>query len=163
MRPKVCILCFRYQLIFKYKGAFQMSRYLGATLGIVFLCFQAFAVSASSNVTTASDTIKQTADIKAAAPAACSTQTAQTAVATTDSLPSLTIAELAAFDGANGKPAYVAVDGTIYDVTGVNAWKKGKHESGKAGTDISKLIQNSPHGKAVLKKRTVVGKLVDKK
>lgn len=73
---------------------------------------------------------------------------------------SLTIKELAAYNGKNGKPAYVAVDGVIYDVTGVEAWKDGEHKGGKAGTDISALIKNAPHKISVLGKRTTVGSIV---
>ncbi|MEK6793881.1 MAG: hypothetical protein AABZ39_03840 [Spirochaetota bacterium] len=72
----------------------------------------------------------------------------------------LTIKELAAFNGKNGKSAYVAVDGIIYDVSGVEAWKDGAHKEGKAGTDISALIRNAPHKITVLGKRTVVGSII---
>ena len=30
--------------------------------------------------------------------------------------------ELAKYNGQGGQPAYVAVDGVVYDVTGVAAW-----------------------------------------
>ena len=33
-----------------------------------------------------------------------------------------TIEELAKFDGKNGRPAYVAVNGMVYDVTNNRAW-----------------------------------------
>lgn len=72
----------------------------------------------------------------------------------------LTADELRAFDGKNGKPAYVAVDGTVYDVTGVKNWLSGEHKGGKTGKDISGLIKKAPHGKKVLAERKAVGKLV---
>jgi predicted heme/steroid binding protein len=97
--------------------------------------------------------------VDTAAQPAC-TATAIAADSTADTLLCLTIADLAKYNGKDGMPAYVAVDSVIYDQTGVKAWKSGKHEGGKAGTDITTLIKNSPHGKAVLKKRKVVGKLI---
>lgn len=72
-----------------------------------------------------------------------------------------TKAQLAAFNGADGKPAYVAVDGTVYDVTNVKPWAGGKHHGNTAGQDLSKVIIHAPHGKAVLEKLDVVGKYVD--
>ncbi len=33
--------------------------------------------------------------------------------------------ELAKFNGKNGQPAYVAINGTVYDVSGKDAWKNG--------------------------------------
>ena len=33
--------------------------------------------------------------------------------------------ELGKYDGQNGNPAYVAIDGVVYDVTNVSAWKDG--------------------------------------
>jgi predicted heme/steroid binding protein len=77
-----------------------------------------------------------------------------------DTLRQLTIGELAKYNGKDGAPAYVAVDSVVYDVTGVRAWKKGAHKGGTAGTDISAKIAKAPHGKRVLKKRKIVGRLV---
>ncbi len=75
---------------------------------------------------------------------------------------SLTVEQLSQYNGTSGKPAYVAVDGAIYDLTGIKAWKKGKHKGRHtAGTELSKEIKkNSPHGLQVLKKLKVVGKIV---
>lgn len=67
--------------------------------------------------------------------------------------------ELAKFDGTGGKPAYVAVDGVVYDVTGVEAWKNGTHKGNKAGVDITEMIKKAPHGLKVLGKLKPVGKL----
>lgn len=72
----------------------------------------------------------------------------------------MTLDELAKFDGTGGKPAYVAVDGIIYDVTKVKAWKKGKHKGNTAGKDLTDIItKKSPHGLKVLKKLPVVAKV----
>jgi predicted heme/steroid binding protein len=71
----------------------------------------------------------------------------------------LTVAELAAYNGLNGKPAYVAINGVIYDVTNVPAWKTGTHKGYEAGTDLSDMIGKAPHGDSVLKSLPVVGKL----
>ncbi len=73
----------------------------------------------------------------------------------------LTIEELAAYNGKDGKPTYVAVDGVVYDVSDTKAWKKGKHKGYKAGTDITDLIKKkSPHGSSILKKRKAVGTII---
>ncbi|WP_251574437.1 cytochrome b5 domain-containing protein [Limosilactobacillus agrestimuris] len=69
--------------------------------------------------------------------------------------------ELAKFNGENGQPAYVAVSGTVYDVSGKDAWKGGKHHGNVAGKDLTDVLYNkSPHGDKVLKGLPVVGKLV---
>ena len=49
----------------------------------------------------------------------------------------LTQEELKQYDGKNGRKAYVAIDGTIYDVTDVDAWKNGEHHGNVAGKDLS--------------------------
>jgi predicted heme/steroid binding protein len=74
----------------------------------------------------------------------------------------LTLEQLKAYDGKNGNPAYVAVDGVIYDVTNVPQWKNGEHNGYSAGNDLTDIIKNkSPHGVKNLEGLPVVGKLVD--
>ena len=85
-----------------------------------------------------------------------STQKSATVAATGD----LTLEQLKKYDGQNGNPAYVAVDGTIYDVTNAKGWNNGKHKNGiSAGKDLTTEIGSAPHGKSVLANLTVIGKL----
>jgi predicted heme/steroid binding protein len=72
----------------------------------------------------------------------------------------LTLEELKAFNGENGQPAYVAVDGIVYDVSAIGKWKNGVHQ-GKyhAGNDLSEEIKKSPHGKGFLDQAVIVGEL----
>ena len=69
-----------------------------------------------------------------------------------------TLAELAAFDGKEGRKAYVAVDGMVYDVSDVPQWNGG-HQGLFPGKDHTAAIEQSPHGKNVLRNLRVVGKL----
>lgn len=74
----------------------------------------------------------------------------------------LTLEELAAYDGKDGNPAYVAVDGIIYDMSGSAKWKNGEHNGYSAGQDLTDMIKNkSPHGISMLSRVPVVGKIVD--
>ena len=92
-------------------------------------------------------------------PPAATTAPAAEATAAAPAQLELTADELAAFDGKNGKPAYVAVKGVIYDVTNVPQWANGMHNGNTAGKDLTDAITKSPHGESVLKNLTVVGKL----
>ena len=49
----------------------------------------------------------------------------------------LTESELALYNGENGMPAYIAVDGTIYDVTESSFWRSGNHFGVQAGKDLT--------------------------
>lgn len=72
-----------------------------------------------------------------------------------------TLAELSIYNGSNGMPAYVAVDGVVYDLTDSAAWRNGKHNGFTAGRDLSDEIKEiSPHGVKNLEGIPVVGKLV---
>ena len=90
-----------------------------------------------------------------AAPSAISAQSAASASA----LQAFTPTELAKYDGKNGAKAYVACNGTVYDVTDLPQWNKGSHEGHVAGTDLTDVISQSPHGESILKNLPVVGTL----
>lgn len=76
----------------------------------------------------------------------------------------LTLEELKEFNGKDGKEAYVAVDGVIYDVTNSSRWKNGEHNDFLADNDLSEEIKDIyPHGIKVLERMPVVGKIVEKR
>jgi predicted heme/steroid binding protein/uncharacterized membrane protein len=63
-------------------------------------------------------------------------------------------------DGSESKPAFVAVDGFVYDVSASKFWKGGLHmKRHHAGRDLSGDIAAAPHGKEVLEKVHRVGTL----
>lgn len=71
-----------------------------------------------------------------------------------------TLKELSAYNGQDGMPAYIAVDGVVYDVSNVGPWKNGTHNSFKAGEDLTVEIKEiSPHGVGNLEGLPIVGKL----
>jgi len=72
----------------------------------------------------------------------------------------MTHKELAEFDGRNGKAAYVAAGGIIYDVSASPRWTTGAHEGAhQAGTDLTEALATAPHAKSVLECFPVVGQL----
>jgi predicted heme/steroid binding protein len=57
-----------------------------------------------------------------------------------------TLEELAGFDGHEGRPAYVAFKGTVYDVTESSMWAGGDHEGMHvAGRDLTEEHDDAPH------------------
>ena len=76
----------------------------------------------------------------------------------TAALKTFTADELAKYDGQNGNPAYIAVNGMVYDVTAVPQWQNGSHFGRfQAGRDLSEEIKLSPHGVSKLETVPVVG------
>ena len=98
-----------------------------------------------------------TAATSSAAPAATSAAVNPTGAAEK----TFTKDELAKYDGRTGNPAYIAVDGVVYDVSNVRQWKSGSHEGNSAGQDLTEAIKQAPHGKSVLEGLPVVGKYVN--
>ena len=73
-----------------------------------------------------------------------------------------TLEQLSKYNGKDGARAYVAVDGTVYDVTDSPRWADGQHNGFEAGNDLTDAIHNeSPHGVGNLEGIPVVGTLVD--
>lgn len=83
----------------------------------------------------------------------------------TDELPlsnsrQFTKVELASFDGKNGNPAYVAVNGTVYDVTNNAAWAAATHFGLSAGKDLTTEFNSCHMGQPTLQNLPVVGKMI---
>lgn len=84
------------------------------------------------------------------------------AMDTEDALPDMTLDELSTYTGKDGQPAYVAVDGIVYDVSHLDKWKTGQHMGQHdAGQDLSEEILQSPHGKKILERAIPVANLVE--
>ena len=72
----------------------------------------------------------------------------------------MTANELARNDGRDGRPAYIAVNGTIYDVTASPLWPGGDHQgSHQAGRDLTEELKSAPHVRTVVERFPVVGRL----
>ncbi len=55
--------------------------------------------------------------------------------------------ELSHFDGREGRPAFIAYKGMVYDVTKSRLWKDGSHlKKHNAGSDLTELLKTAPHG-----------------
>ena len=72
----------------------------------------------------------------------------------------LSLDELAKFDGKEGRPAYVALKGDVYDITPSLLWKEGEHQFlHQAGTDLTKDFEDAPHDMEVFESFVQVGTL----
>jgi predicted heme/steroid binding protein len=72
-----------------------------------------------------------------------------------------TIKELAAYDGKNGAPAYIAYHGKVYDVSDSYMWRNGQHwVRHSAGVDYSGGLDQAPHGADLLERFPIVGILL---
>ncbi len=136
-----------------------MKRMITVLISIIALAL--FAVGcAAGGANSAATTTPALATDRAAATDAAATDSAATGSAADGTL-ELTLDQLKQYDGKNGNPAYVAVDGIIYDVSNVSAWKNGEHNGYSAGNDLTDIIKNkSPHGVKNLEGVPIVGKLV---
>lgn len=70
-----------------------------------------------------------------------------------------TLEELSKYNGKNGNPAYIAVDGIVYDVTFEATWAAGKHFGLEAGNDVSKEYKDCHEGQEILSKLKKIGVL----
>lgn len=95
----------------------------------------------------------------------CTTETEETfvpVVPTEETLREFTLTELLEYDGTNGKDAYIAVSGFVYDVTDSTAWRNGGHNGFQAGRDLTAAITTqSPHGTSFLDRVPLIGIIVE--
>lgn len=68
-----------------------------------------------------------------------------------------TAEELAQYDGQDGRKAYYAYEGKVYDVTGSPLWKAGQHYGLQAGQDLTGKMMDAPHGTEVFSGFEVLG------
>jgi predicted heme/steroid binding protein len=72
----------------------------------------------------------------------------------------VTLEELAQYDGSDGKPAYVAVNDTVYDVSNNPVWRGGNHYGLIAGKELTAAFEGCHGVKEILNKLPIVGTLV---
>ena len=69
--------------------------------------------------------------------------------------------ELEANDGKNGKPAYIAYHGKVYDVSDSSFWMEGEHMGmHNAGKDLTEELDMAPHRDENFNKVKFVGELI---
>ena len=99
-------------------------------------------------------TAKEAADLPAEAATLAPTGNTEQ---TPEEFPVFTADTLAKYDGKDGNPAYVAINGVVYDVTAVPNWTGGLHNGNTAGMDLTSALGKSPHGEKVLTDLPIVG------
>lgn len=73
----------------------------------------------------------------------------------------LTLDDLSQFDGKDGRPAYIAYKGLIYEVTKSKFWKDGSHlKKHLSGSDLTDVLKTAPHGEEKILSMPQVGKLI---
>lgn len=71
-----------------------------------------------------------------------------------------TLEELAAANGTDGKPVYIAYQGRVYDVSQSPLWDRGRHmDRHRAGQDLTGEFADAPHGLEVFERYPQVGVL----
>ncbi len=76
-----------------------------------------------------------------------------------ESLPNITLAQLALRNGQDRPEIWVAYKGIVYDVTRSRLWKTGTHYEHWAGQDLTEELIDAPHTESVFAKFESIGKL----
>ena len=73
----------------------------------------------------------------------------------------VTMQELEENNGKNGKPAYIAYKGKVYDVSQSSFWLDGDHLGmHNAGKDLTEELEMAPHREENFQRVKLVGELV---
>jgi len=71
-----------------------------------------------------------------------------------------TLEELKQYDGKEGRPAYIAYKGKVYDVSDNYLWVDGDHQGEHAaGRDLTEQMSSAPHGEENLDRVKQIGVL----
>jgi predicted heme/steroid binding protein len=159
----------RVQLLQTDRGGFTMKTTAFRILLVALLALTVIlALSACAPKTAAPTAVPEAtaaateAPVATQAPAATDTPAATavpvaTATAKAE-LPVFTAETLAKYDGKNGNPAYIAIDGMVYDVSKVPQWANGIHAGTHvAGIDQTEALKSAPHGSGKLNGVPIVG------
>ena len=69
---------------------------------------------------------------------------------------------LSVYNGKDGNPAYIAIEGVVYDVSDEPMWMDGIHQGRfQAGQDLTEQMKNAPHGLSKLTGLKEVGTYED--
>jgi predicted heme/steroid binding protein len=72
-----------------------------------------------------------------------------------------TEAELSHYDGRDGRPAYIAYEGKVYDVSTSFQWRGGRHwVVHRAGRDLTAELAAAPHDSDLLERVPLIGFLI---
>jgi predicted heme/steroid binding protein len=72
--------------------------------------------------------------------------------------------ELSKYDGLEGSPAFIAVEGKVYDVSDSFLWRGGVHQvTHHAGRDLTSELGKAPHGMDFIEKFPLIGILKNEK
>lgn len=77
-----------------------------------------------------------------------------------EELKTLTMDQVARFNGSFGVPSYVVANGMVYDVSHIPSWTAGRHFGQIAGTDVTAAL-DCHNGQTVLNRARLVGVLVE--
>ena len=71
--------------------------------------------------------------------------------------------ELRQYNGERGRPAYIAYNGIVYDVTDAPNWRSGMHRNlHYPGLDLTRSLRKAPHDEFVLGRVPRIGRLIEK-
>jgi predicted heme/steroid binding protein/uncharacterized membrane protein len=73
----------------------------------------------------------------------------------------MTLNDLSGYDGKEGRPAYFAYDGRVFDATKSRLWREGSHVGRHlAGFDLTDSLKLAPHGEEKVASMPSVGNLL---